>query len=207
MTTTDFAPTILRLDASMRREGSVSRRLLDRLVTKLTGENGAVRIVRRDLAEGAPGLVSEAWIDANFTPADERTAEQQAVLAESDMLVEELKSADILAVGVPIYNFGVPAALKAWVDMVARARLTFNYTENGPVGLLEGKKAYLVVASGGTESGSAIDFATGYMKHVLGFIGIHDVEVITADRLMADAGREDRAVEAIEALQELPAAA
>jgi len=207
MTATEFAPTVLRIDASMRREGSVSRRLLDRLVTKLTGANDSVRVVRRDLADGAPGLVNEAWIAANFTPADARTAEQQAVLSESDALVEELKSADILAIGVPIYNFGVPAALKAWIDMVARARLTFNYTENGPVGLLEGKKAYLVVASGGTESGSAIDFATGYMRHVLGFIGIHDVEVITADRLNADASREENAVAAIEALEEQRAAA
>jgi len=90
--------------------------------------------------------------------------------------------ADVLVIGVPIYNFGIPAALKAWVDMVARARLTFRYTEQGPEGLLRVKRAYLVVASGGTAAGSAVDFATGYLRHVLGFLGIDDVEIIAADR-------------------------
>ena len=87
---------------------------------------------------------------------------------------------------MPIYNFGVPAALKAWVDQVARAGVTFKYTENGPQGLLEGKRAILVVASGGTAAGSDIDFASGYMQHVMGFIGITDVTVITADQMMMD---------------------
>jgi FMN-dependent NADH-azoreductase len=113
---------------------------------------------------------------------DQRSAAQRAALAESDALVAELAAADLLVIGVPIYNFGVPAALKAWVDMVARARLTFRYTENGPEGLLRGKRAYLVVASGGTAVGSEIDFATGYLRHVLGFLGIEDVQIIAADR-------------------------
>jgi FMN-dependent NADH-azoreductase len=89
-------------------------------------------------------------------------------------------------IGVPVYNFGVPAALKAWIDLVARAGVTFKYTETGPVGLLNDKRAILAVATGGTPVGSDIDFATGYMKHVLGFIGIHNVEVIAADSVMAN---------------------
>jgi hypothetical protein len=101
--------------------------------------------------------------------------------------VAELKAADTLVIGLPIYNFGVPAALKAWVDQVARAGVTFKYSEYGPKGLLEGKRAIVAVASGGTEAGSDIDFATGYIRHVLGFIGITDVEFVTADRLMLDA--------------------
>jgi FMN-dependent NADH-azoreductase len=112
------------------------------------------------------------WVTANFTPPEERGEAERAALAESDALVAELKAADVLVIGVPIYNFGIPAALKAWVDLVARARVTFRYTEQGPVGLLTGKRAYLAVASGGTPVGSAIDFATGYLRHVLGFLGI-----------------------------------
>lgn len=87
---------------------------------------------------------------------------------------------------MPIYNFGVPAVFKAWIDQIARARKTFRYSETGPVGLLEGKKAYVVIASGGTEADSAMEFATGYVRHVLGFVGVNDVEFIFADKLMFD---------------------
>lgn len=176
--------SVLRIDSSARYEGSVTRDLADRLVAQLTEDGGAV--VTRDLSVNAPSFVNEAWVGANFTDAAERTEEQVQLLVESEALVQELEAADTLVIGVPIYNFGVPAALKAWVDMVARARRTFRYTENGPEGLLTGKKAYLVVASGGTAAGSEIDFATGYMRHVLGFIGITDVTLIAADQLMVD---------------------
>jgi len=174
--------TLLRIDASMRRDGSTTRTLTDRVVERLNPD----AIVTRDLADGI-GLIDEAWIGANFTPEEDRTEEQKAALAASDALVAELKEADVVVIGVPVYNFGVPAALKAWVDQVARARVTFRYTENGPVGLLEGKRAILVAASGGTEVGSAIDFAVPYVRHVLGFVGIHDVQVIDAGRQMVDA--------------------
>ena len=93
----------------------------------------------------------------------------------------------VIVIGVPIYNFNMPAVLKAWIDLVARAGRTFRYTENGPVGLLTGKRVILAVASGGTEVGSPIDHMTGYLRHVLGFIGLSDVEIIAADALAADA--------------------
>lgn len=173
---------ILRIDASARKTGSVSRDLTDDIVAKLD----AAHVTTRDLAEGVP-LLDEAWIGANVTPLDTRTQQQHAALAFSDTLIAEIAAADTLVVGVPIYNFGVPAALKAWVDQVARAGVTFRYTEDGPKGLLQNKRAIIVIASGGTKSGSEIDFATSYMRHVLGFIGITDVSVVTADRLMADA--------------------
>ena len=96
-----------------------------------------------------------------------------------------MKAADVWVIATPIYNFGVPASLKAWIDQIARARLTFRYTEQGPQGLLQGKKVYILVATGGTEVGSAIDFATPWLKFVLGFLGITDIEVIAADRGMA----------------------
>jgi FMN-dependent NADH-azoreductase len=177
---------VLRIDASGRHHDSNSRELSNKLIDRMDENYGAINLVRRDLAATDIPFVSENWINANFTVPEQRTPQQQAELALSDQLVEELKAADVLVIGVPIYNFGVPAVLKAWIDMIARARLTFQYSENGPVGLLKGKKAYLIVTSGGTASGSEIDFATGYMNHVLGFIGISDVEVIAADQLMLD---------------------
>jgi FMN-dependent NADH-azoreductase len=118
-----------------------------------------------------------------YIPAEQRTPEQQQALAFSDLLVQELMAADVLVIGAPIYNFGIPASLKSWVDLIARAGLTFKFSEAGPEGLLVGKKAYLVVTSGGVEVGSPYDLATPYLRQVLGFVGITDVEVISADRL------------------------
>lgn len=177
---------VLRVDASMRYEGSVSRDLADNLVAALDARHGGVSVTNRDLAGGIP-LIDETWIGANFTDPAERSNDQKEVLALSDTLVGELKDADALVIAVPIYNFGIPAALKAWIDLIARARETFRYSEDGPVGLLGGKKTYVVIASGGTEIGSDIDFASGFLKHVLGFVGIDDVTVIAADRLMSNA--------------------
>jgi FMN-dependent NADH-azoreductase len=191
--TTANAPLkVLEIAASGRNDGSVSRRLSADLIAALEDRQGRIELTRRDLGKGLP-FVDEAWINANFTPAEERNAEQRAALAESDALVAELKAADVLVIGTPIYNFGVPAALKAWVDMVARARLTFRYTENGPKGLLEGKKAYVIVASGGVPVDSAVDFATPYLRHALSFIGITDVDVIAVDRLNS---RQEESIDA-----------
>ncbi len=174
--------TILHIDASARREGSATRELSNRIVKHLN----AGRIIRRDLATPLP-LLTEDWIAANFTPADQRDEVQRDQLALSDDLVTELQQADTIVIGLPIYNFSVPAAFKAWIDLVARVGLTFSYTENGPKGLLEGKRAVLAIASGGTAVGSDIDFATDYAKHVLGFIGINNVDVVAADRMALDA--------------------
>jgi FMN-dependent NADH-azoreductase len=174
---------ILRIDASARRAGSVSRDLVDRIIDRIAPD---ATVTTRDLAQGIP-LIDEAWVGANFTPAHDRSEAQRATLALSDKLIAELMAADTLVIGLPIYNFGVPATLKAWVDQVARAGVTFRYSETGPEGLLKGKRAIVAVASGGTEAGSEIDFATGYIRHMLAFIGITDVEFVTADRLMLDA--------------------
>ena len=175
--------SILRIDASARRDGSVSRELADKIIARFGADT---TVATRDLADGLP-LINETWVGANFTPADDRSDAQKETLALSDTLVAELKAADTIVIGLPIYNFGVPAALKAWVDLVARAGVTFKYSEYGPKGLLEGKRAIVAVASGGTEAGSDIDFATGYIRHMLSFIGINDVDFVTADRLMIDA--------------------
>jgi len=170
---------ILRVDASARKAGSSSRALTDALIARLAPAN----IVTRDLTEALP-FVTEDWVGANFTDESERTDAQQAELALSDSLVDELVAADTLVIGTPIYNFAVPAALKAWIDLIARARKTFHYTANGPEGLLTDKKAYVLIASGGTEVGSEIDFASGYLRHILAFVGITDLTVIAADQQM-----------------------
>jgi len=173
---------VLEVSGSGRQADSVSRRLSQDIIAALESRHGDVDVTRRDLADGI-GLVDEAWIAANFTAEEERTAAQRERLATSDALVAELQQADVVVIGAPIYNFSVPAALKAWVDMIARARLTFRYTENGPEGLLQGKKAYVVIASGGVAVDSAVDFATPYLRQVLRFVGITDVEVVAADQL------------------------
>ncbi|MEM1365328.1 MAG: NAD(P)H-dependent oxidoreductase [Pseudomonadota bacterium] len=175
---------ILRVDSSMRREGSITRDLASKVIDKLSQDTNT-SVVVRDLLDGVEH-VDEAWLAANWTPADERTPEQSSKLTDSDTMINEIKAADVLVIGAPVYNFAVPGALKSWVDMVCRAGETFRYTENGPVGLLEGKRAVIVMASGGTKVGSEIDFASGYLRHIMGFIGITDVEFVAADRLMAD---------------------
>jgi FMN-dependent NADH-azoreductase len=184
-TATSTKTRILEVSASGRRTDSVSRMLSRDLIDALESRHGTVTTTRRDLANGV-GLVDEDWIGANFTDEEERTPAQQDRLADSDALVAELKDADVIVIGTPIYNFGIPASLKAWVDMIARARLTFRYTENGPEGLLQGKKAYVVVASGGVPVDSAIDFATPYLRQALRFVGITDVDIVAADQLNQD---------------------
>ena len=173
---------VLEVAASGRSKDSVSRMLSADLIEALEARQGDVEVTRRDLSHGV-SLVDEAWIGANFTAVEERTASQRAALAESDALVAELQAADVIVIGMPVYNFGIPAALKAWVDMITRARLTFRYTENGPEGLVNGKKAYIVLASGGVPVDSPVDFATPYMRQALSFIGMDDVDVIAADQL------------------------
>jgi FMN-dependent NADH-azoreductase len=177
---------VLYVSASGRSGGSVSRQLSRDLIAALDDRYGAIEVTHRDVAKGVP-FVDEDWINANFTPEESRTEEQRSTLAYSDALVSELQAADILVLGVPVYNFSIPASLKAWIDMIARARLTFRYTENGPEGLLQGKKAYIVVATGGVGVESAMDFATPYLKHALAFIGITDVEIIAAEKLNSQA--------------------
>ena len=173
---------VLEVAASGRSKDSVSRMLSADLIEALESRHGDIELLRRDLAHGI-SLVDETWIGANFTAVEERTPSQRDALAESDALVSELQTADVVVIGMPVYNFSIPAALKAWIDMITRARLTFRYTESGPEGLVKGKKAYIVLASGGVPVDSPVDFATPYMRQALGFIGIDDIEVIAADRL------------------------
>jgi len=176
---------VLSINSSGRHDGSVTRELSADLIAALEDRHGSVQVTHRDVGKGLP-FVDAAWIDANFTPDESRSQQQIDALALSAELVEELKNAETLVIGVPVYNFSISAALKAWIDLICRARLTFRYSENGPVGLLTDKTAYLVVATGGVPVGSPMDFATPYLRHALAFLGITDVKVIAADRINSD---------------------
>lgn len=180
---------ILHITASMRGSQSVSRDLSGRLVRSLA-QGGNAQVITRDLGAIDLPFVSEERFAAGLAPAAQRTPEQQELAAIADELIDELKSADIIVLGVPIYNFGAPASLKAWADLVARAGTTFRYTPDGPQGLLTGRKAYLAIASGGTEVGSAIDFMTPWLTHFLGFLGIEVVGHVAADAIMGRGGKE-----------------
>ncbi len=170
---------VLAISTSAKKDGSISRTLTADLLKALEDRHGDVNIVERDLADGLP-FIDAAWVEANFTADEDRTERHRQILAGSDALVAELKAADMLVIGAPIYNFSIPAVLKAWIDMIARARVTFRYTDNGPEGLLTGKKAFVIVPSGGVPVGSPVDFATPYLTQALAFVGITDVEFIGA---------------------------
>jgi len=178
---------ILEISASARDQGSMSRLLTRDLLQALEDRHGDIEVTRRNIAEGLP-FVDADWVLATNTPEEERTDAQRRALAFSDELVQEIMAADILVIGAPIYNFSIPASLKAWIDLIARVRLTFKYTEKGPVGLLEGKKAYVLTPSGGVPVGSPVDFATPYLRHALGFVGIKDVHFVGAQG--ADRGND-----------------
>ena len=174
--------TILRIDSSANIETSVTRELTDRIISIL----GATEVTIRDLAKNALPQIDHAWTVARAVPAEDRTDEQANALALSDALIAEIMAADTIVIGAPVYNFGVPAALKAWIDLIARAGVTFRYTETGPVGLIDGKRVIIALASGGTPMGSDMDFASGYLRQVLGFMGMTDVTFVAADTLAKD---------------------
>jgi FMN-dependent NADH-azoreductase len=181
-------PNILYLTASIRSDGeSVSRGLGQRLVEGLAAKTGA-SVTTRDLAANDLPYVSAGRFAANLTPAGQRTPEQAELAAIADTLIAELQAADTIVIASPVYNFGPPATLKAWADLVARAGTTFRYTATGPEGLLKGKKAFLAMASGGTPMGSEIDFMSRWLVLFLGFLGISDVEMVAADGIMGQDG-------------------
>ena len=176
---------ILRIDSSAKTETSESRRLTDRIIDGLKTNGKSLDVTVRDLNESLP-QVNTAWIEANNTPSDDQTDEHKKTLALSNTLVGEIEAADTLIIGVALYNFSITASLKLWIDLVCRARKTFAYVDGSPKGLMTGKKAIICFASGGTPFESNIDFASGYLRHILGFIGITDVTFISADKHFMD---------------------
>ncbi|MGB0964560.1 MAG: FMN-dependent NADH-azoreductase [Litorivicinus sp.] len=188
---------VLVINSSARTQTSSSRQITQQVADSLSAKSATIH--ERDLSQGMP-FVTEDWVMAGFTDPSEWTEGMQEARTTSDRLIAELKSADTLVIGAPIYNFGVPAVLKAYFDQICRAGDTFSYTENGPVGLLEGKRAFIVISSGGVPVDSPVDFATPWLRQVLNFIGITDVQVISADQQMTAEGRVDTALEAARAI-------
>jgi FMN-dependent NADH-azoreductase len=190
---------ILQINSSARSAGANSTRLADSITARLKAANPAAVVELRDLAANPHPVLDEAALGALFTPAEQRTPEQAARVALDDALIAQVQSADAIVLGVPMYNFGVPVQLKTWIDAIARAGVTFRYTENGPEGLLKGKKVYVALARGGIYRDTPADSQVPYLKGVLGFLGMTDVEFIYAEGLAMGPESADKAFAAAEA--------
>jgi FMN-dependent NADH-azoreductase len=175
---------ILRIDSSMRQEGSVSRLLTDETIAKLHANVPGAEILLRDLKSGV-GHVSSAWREASLEAPGSRSCEDRAILAQSDALKAEVECADIIVFAVPIYNFSIPAALKAWVDMVCRSNV------DGATALSRSKptsrkQAIVLLTSNHTLAGADDEFATGFLKHILAFLGCSEINMVDATGLADD---------------------
>jgi len=178
--------TILHINSSVRSTGSVSRQLTSEFIKKLQAASPGSRVIERDLAKHPVPHLTETMMGAYFTAPEQRTSEQAQTVKLSDELVAELQSADIVVIGAPMYNFSVSSTLKAWIDHVARAGVTFKYGANGPEGLLKNKKLYVFTSRGGVYSqgpAKTMDFHETYLRAVLGFLGITDVSFIHSEGL------------------------
>jgi FMN-dependent NADH-azoreductase len=183
--------TLLQLNASLFSDAGQSSQLAERFVAGQRAVYPELEVVVRDLArDPIPHLTAERF-QAFLAKPEERTAVQRAIVAQSDALIDELKAADVVVIGLPMYNFGVPSQLKSYFDHVARAGVTFRYTETGPVGLLTGKQVYVFATRGGLYAGTPRDAETPYVRQFLGFLGITDVEFVYAEGLaLSDASKQ-----------------
>lgn len=175
--------TLLLIESSVRQRDSVSRQLSEEFVAQWRQANPGGRVLNRDLAREPLPHLDAYLLGGWMKPAVEQSAAEQAALARSDQLIEELLAADVLVLGAPMYNFAIPSTLKAWLDHVLRAGVTFKYTEQGPRGLLQGKRAYVLTARGGVYAGGPLDQQEPYLRQALGFIGIDDVQFVHAEGL------------------------
>jgi FMN-dependent NADH-azoreductase len=176
--------TLLQINASLHTGNGHSSKLADQFVAAFQRSRPGTKILKRDVAsaDSVPHLNSERF-GAFIAKPEERSVTQHAVVAYSDNLIDELKQADVIVLGLPMYNFGVPSQLKAYFDHIARVGITFKYTDKGPVGLLTGKKAYVFAARGGLYVGTPLDTQTSYVRDFLRFLGIADVEFVYAEGL------------------------
>ena len=175
--------TLLQIKSSMFSDGGQSSRLADRFVAAWRAGNPGARVVVRDLAVDPVPHLDATRFGAFLAKAEERSAGQREVVDYSDALIDEVRNADVIVLGVPMYNFGVPSSLKAYFDHIARAGVTFRYTESGPQGLLTGKRVVVFATRGGIHAGTASDTQTGFIRTFLGFLGLTDVEFVYAEGL------------------------
>lgn len=174
---------ILQINSSPRGAASHSTKLANDLVTRLRDANAAATLTVRDLGRAPLPALDEAALGALFTPAEQRTAEQNQRVAHDDAVIAEVQVANVIVLGVPMLNFAVPVQLKNWIDAIARSGVTFRYTANGPEGLLQGKKVYAVLARGGKYRDTPADSMVPWLKTVLGFLGMTDVQFVYAEGL------------------------
>jgi len=198
--------TLLQIQTSIFSDGGESSRLARRFVAEWQKAHPSRQVIVRDIGrETVPHLTAERFQSFLAKP-EERTLEQRAVAAYSDALIDELRRADVIVLGLPMYNFGVPSSLKAYFDHVARSGVTFRYTEKGPQGLLTGKKAYVFAARGGLYAGTPLDTQTAYVRDFLRFIGIDDVEFVYAEGLaMGEASKSQALANAEKSIQSIAA--
>lgn len=174
---------LLQISSSARPGASHSTRLAEEIVARVRAAAPDSQLVTRDLARQTPPALDEAALQALFTPATDRTPAQAARVAQDDALIAEAQAADVLVLAVPMYNFGVPGSFKNWIDAIARAGVTFKYTDQGPVGLLQGKKVYVVTTRGGIYRDQPSDSHAPYLRAVLAFLGLTDVSFVFAEGL------------------------
>jgi FMN-dependent NADH-azoreductase len=187
--------TLLKLNTSLYSNAGQSSRLADEFVVSWLKNNPGAQVIARDLAREPVPHLTEDRFQALLSKPGERTVQQQAVVSYSDTLIDELRRADVIVLGLPMYNFGVPSTLKAYFDHIARSGVTFRYTESGALGLLPGKKVYVLAARGGKYAGTALDTETAYVRQFLGFLGMTDVEFVYAEGLAISPATKDAAVE------------
>ena len=198
--------TLLQLNTSLFSDNGQSSGLARRYAAEWQAANPRSTVIARDLAKEPVPHLDAGRFQAFITPPEQRNAEQSAHAAYSDALIDELKRADVIVLGLPMYNFGIPSTLKAYFDHVARAGHTFRYTEKGPEGLLKGKRAVIFAARGGVYSGTPLDTQTAYVRDFLRFLGIDDVEFVYAEGLaMGDEPKARALTKAHEAIRTLTA--
>lgn len=185
---------ILQINSSVRRAASHSTRLANRIVQRLRADHSHATLTVRDLGLTPHPVLDEAALGALFTPASQRTPEQAARVALDDALIAEIQAADVVVLGVPMYNFGVSASLKNWIDAIVRAGVTFRYSEKGPEGLLKNKKVYVALTRGGKYRNTPADTQVPYLKTVLGFLGLTDIVFVYAEGLNMGAEAEQMAI-------------
>ncbi len=180
---TKHMKTLLQINTSMLETDSQSSQLSDKMAENLLSRFAGMRHIKRELSKDPIPHLEHSLFQCFYDPSAAVTPAQQAALALSDTLVSELKEADFIVLGAPMYNLMIPSTLKSWIDYVTRAGQTFQFTETGPIGLLEGKKCYVAITQGGSFLGTAHDLATAYLKSALGLMGITDIEFIYAKGL------------------------
>lgn len=200
-----MSTNILRVDTSLFGDSGVSTELNQALVEQLVARLGTAHVTHRNLAKQPLPHFSAEAVAAISSPAEQRTPEQAQLAAWADELIAEVQGADILVVAAPMYNFGVPSTLKAWIDFIARAGVTFRYTESGPVGLLLNKTVYVVTTRGGVHKGEATDSQVPYLQTYFNFLGITDVRFIYAEGI--NMGQKEQSVlDAVQAIKDAVAA-